>query len=400
MKILFLADVFFPDTIGGAGTVAYHLSLELTRKGHEVHILTRNADGKFPDHEQYNPSLFIHRFLIPQKASMYLILSEVNNSLSSVRKLYNEIEFDIGCVHQSMVAIGPSFSARFKNTPFVYYYHSPWHEEYLVKKGEAGGGRKGRDRLIAYLMHWIERRILLKASNVIVLSRYMRDNVLKLYDYPSDKIKIIPGGVSLDHFRLPNKNRIDVKHSINYPIDKTIFLTVRNLVPRMGLETLIETFNRSKTLRKNSILLLGGRGNLEHRLKSMVDKLGLRDTVHFLDHIPDEDLPGIYQAADYFVLPTEKLEGFGLVILEAMACGTPVLGTPVGAIPEIIGQFDKRLIFKGTNWEDIKEKMEDIIERPDLYYFDPKACRKFVQENYSWKKAASDFEEVAIRLMT
>jgi len=400
MKILMLADVFFPDTIGGAGRVAYHLSLELTRKGHEVHIVTRNVNGKFVQDQQLNPSLFIHRFLSPQKGSIYLFLSEINNSLSTVRKLYNKIEFDIGCVHQSMVAIGPSFSARFKNTPLVYYYHSPWHEEYLIKKGDAGGGRKGRDRLIAYLMHWIERRVLLKASNVIVLSRYMRDNVSALYGYPSDKIKIIPGGVSLDHFRLPDRNKIDVKQRINFPIDKTIFLTVRNLVPRMGLENLIMAFGRSEALKKTGILLIGGHGFLEDQLKALVDKLGIANNIRFLGHIPDEDLPGIYQAADYFVLPTEKLEGFGLVILEAMACGTPVLGTPVGAIPEIIGPFDKRLIFNGTNWKDIKEKMEDIIERPDLYFFDPKACRKFVEENYSWKKVADDFEEVAIRLMT
>jgi glycosyltransferase involved in cell wall biosynthesis len=400
MKILFLTDVFYPDTIGGAGRVAYHLSLELTQKGHEVHIVTRNIDGKFVQNQQLNPSLFIHRFLSPQKGSIYLLLSEINNSLSTVRKLYNEIEFDIGCVHQSMAAIGPSFSARFKNTPFVYYYHSPWHEEYLVKKREAGGGRTGKDRLIAYLMHWIEGRILLKASNVIVLSRYMRENVSELYNYPSDKINIIPGGVSLDHFRLPDKNKTDVRHSINFPIDKTIFLTVRNLVPRMGLENLIMAFGQSEPLKKTGILLIGGYGFLENQLKALVDKLGITNNILFLGHIPDEDLPGIYQAADYFVLPTEKLEGFGLVILEAMACGTPVIGTPVGAIPELISLFDERLIFKGTDWKSIKEKLEDIIENPDGYQYEPEACRKFVVDNYSWKKMADDFEKIALELVS
>jgi glycosyltransferase involved in cell wall biosynthesis len=198
MNILMLADVFYPDTIGGSGRVAYHLGLELSRKGHEVHIVTRNIDGKFIKDQKLNPSLFVHRFLSPQKESINQFLSEIKHSLSIVKRLYKKISFDIACAHQSMAAIGPSFLRRFKNTPFVYYYHSPWHEEYLVKQGEASDGPNAKNRLVAYFMRRIERRILFKSSKVIVLSRYMKDNVSALHGYPSDKIKIIPGGVNLD----------------------------------------------------------------------------------------------------------------------------------------------------------------------------------------------------------
>jgi len=399
MNILMLADVFYPDTIGGAGKVIYHLCLELTRKGHEVHIVTRNVDGKFSEYEQYNPSLFIHRFLSSQNDSINLFLSEIRHSSTTVKRLYHEMEFDIGCVHQSMVAIGPSFSCRFKNTPFLYYYHSPWYEEYLVKKRDPNGRIKKRDRLIAYLMRRMERRILIKASKVIVLSRFMRNNVSELYGYPSDKIKIIPGGVTLNHFRLPDRNKTDVKKRIDFPLDKIIFLTVRNLVPRMGLENLIKAFTKSEILKEKGLLYIGGRGLLENRLKAMVEDLNLTKSISFLGHVQDEDLPGIYQASDFFILPTEKLEGFGLVILEAMACGTPVLGTPVGAIPEVIGPFNERLIFKGTDWKSIKEKLEDVIENPDRYKYEPEACRSFVEKNFSWRKVADAFEKEAIKLI-
>ncbi|MBW1862534.1 MAG: glycosyltransferase, partial [Deltaproteobacteria bacterium] len=80
MKILMLADVFFPDTIGGAGRVIYHLGLELSEKGHEVHIITRNTDGKLPSHQQLNTNLFVHRFFSPQKTSLGLFFSEIKNS--------------------------------------------------------------------------------------------------------------------------------------------------------------------------------------------------------------------------------------------------------------------------------------------------------------------------------
>ena len=196
----------------------------------------------------------------------------------------------------------------------------------------------------------------------------------------------------------PDEGREEAKQSLSLPRNKTIFLTVRNLVPRMGLENLIRAFHQSNILKQKAILLIGGRGPLEDHLKATVERFNLNKTVQFLGRIPENELPSIYQAADFFVLPTEKLEGFGLVIAESMASGTPVLGTPVGAIPEVIGQFDKRLIFDGTGSSDIQKKLEEVIEQPDRYNFSREKCRRFIEENYSWKKVADDFEKVAMGL--
>ncbi|MDB9823131.1 glycosyltransferase family 4 protein [Deltaproteobacteria bacterium] len=399
MKILMLTDVFFPDTIGGAGRVAHYLCFVLSKKGHEVHIITRNENGELPYYEKFNNNFFIHRFFLPQKESLSLLLKEVKSSYSLTRRLSREIAFDAICVHQSMVAIGPLLSGCLKGIPVIYYFHSPWHEEYLIKKRTEDGKLGIRDRVISFIMKKSEKKILRNSERIIVLSDYMGKKISQLHGYPQESIRIIPGGVDLDHFRLPLGGKTIAKQDLALPQDKTIFLTVRNLVPRMGLESLIEAFDRSAMLQKNGFLLIGGRGSLEDRLKKMVDSYNLKQSVRFLGYIPDVDLPGIYQSADFFVLPTKKLEGFGLVILEAMACGTPVLGTPVGAIPEVIGLFDERLIFEGTSWKDIKEKMENVIENPDRYQYQPGACRKFVEENFSWRKVADEFEKEAMKLL-
>ncbi len=400
MKILMLADVFFPDTVGGAGKVVYYLALELGRKGHEIHIITRNDDGKWPSHQELAPNLSVHRFFSPSKESLGLFLREVRNSQLLAKKLAPEIKSDLICTHQSLVAMGPLLSRPLREIPLIHYFHSPWHEEFLVKK-EGESGKAGiKNKAVARLMRYTERRILLRASRIIVLSDYMLRKGRETHNCPEDKLVKIPGGVDLDQYHLPVGGKGAAKQAAKLPMDKTVFLTVRNLVPRMGLETLIESFGHSRLLREKALLLIVGRGFLEDRLKAEVESSKLQDSVHFLGYVPDEDLSQLYQASDFFVLPTRELEGFGLVILEAMASGTPVLGTPVGGIPELIGLFDKRLLFEGTNWPDLRHKLEEVVERPERFRFDPQACRAFVEDNFSWKRAADAFEQEAERCIT
>ncbi|MFH1123532.1 MAG: glycosyltransferase, partial [Pseudomonadota bacterium] len=157
--------------------------------------------------------------------------------------------------------------------------------------------------------------------------------------------------------------------------------------------------NRSEILRQRGYLLIGGEGPLKERLLSMVQDYNLMPCLRLLGHIPEQDLPRLYQAADFFVLPTRHLEGFGLVILEALASGTPVLGTPVGAIPEVIGPFNESLLFKSAQWQDMMEKMEDVIQRPEKYDIPPKACRSFAEENFSWQRMSLAFEREALRII-
>jgi glycosyltransferase involved in cell wall biosynthesis len=393
MKILMLTDVFYPDTIGGAGRVAYHLALKLGEKGHQIHISTRNDNGKSPSHEELAPNLFVHRFFSPSKESLGLFLMEIKNSRQLAKKLAQKVKFDLLCTHQSLVAMGPLLTRHFRQIPLIHYFHSPWHEEFLVKKQEDRAKTGKRNKTIAFLMRRIEKHILFRAASVIVLSEYMRDRALEIHNYTEDWVVKIPGGVDLDRYHLPTAGKASAKDAAHLPTNKTIFLTVRNLVPRMGLETLIESFSQSSILREKGLLLIGGRGFLEDRLKSQVESANLQDAVRFLGHVPEEDLSLFYQASDLFILPTKEL----VVILEAMASGTPVLGTPVGGIPEVIGLFDKRLIFDGTGWQDMKRKLEEVIEKPDSFRFAPQDCRAFVERNFSWKKMADAFEQEAKR---
>jgi glycosyltransferase involved in cell wall biosynthesis len=399
MKILMLADVFFPDTVGGAGRVAYHLSRQLSEKGHEVHVLTRNPNGNLPSHEKSGTNLSLHRFDLPVKEGVNIFLKEIKNARTEALRTYHGTQFALVCAHQGLVTFGPLLSSSFGRIPFVYFFHSLWHEEYLIKKQGTNEKTKWPLSVVAFFMRKMEKRVLSRAKKIFVLSRYSVQQISGIHHLPPEKVVIIPAGVELDRFRLPENGKNPIREELDINLDKTVFFTVRNLVPRMGIENLLETFKQSDILREKSALLIGGEGFLKESLQDMVRNYGLGGSVKFLGRIPEEDLPRRYQAADFFVLPTRELEGFGLVILEAMACGTPVLATPVGAIPETVGLFDKNLLFEGIRSEDMKTKLEDAINRPEKYRFDPRVCRKFVEERYSWEKMADAFEREVTKLI-
>ena len=129
----------------------------------------------------------------------------------------------------------------------------------------------------------------------------------------------------------------------------------------MGLDNLLGAMAVLKVRRPSALLLIGGAGSLRGALEAQSQALGLSEHVKFLGFVPDAELPRYYQAADVFVLPTRELEGFGLVTVEALACGTPVLGTPVGATPEILRALCPTLVFRGPTAALMAEDLEHFL---------------------------------------
>ncbi len=132
----------------------------------------------------------------------------------------------------------------------------------------------------------------------------------------------------------------------------------------MGIDHLIKAaaWLKSETGGKVGFkVMIGGDGPLRESLKRSVQDSGMEDTIHFLGRIPDEELPLYYQASDCFVLPTRALECFGLIILESFACGTPVIATPIGSIPEVLGPFSKRSLTDGVDPKSIGKAMMKFL---------------------------------------
>jgi glycosyltransferase involved in cell wall biosynthesis len=210
-------------------------------------------------------------------------------------------------------------------------------------------------------------------------------------------VTVIPGGVDLERFK-PFSEKDSIRARIGLPEDKFTLFTVRNLVPRMGLENLISAFEIVQNGRSDLLLVIGGEGPLEKALKEQARKCGVEDFVRFAGYIPDEDLPSYYQMADLFILPTTELEGFGLVTVEALASGLPVLGTPVGGTREILTKLGTDYLFDDSTPQSIASGILKALNgwatNQAVYKDVSQTCRKVVEQHYSWDNHVSKLEDL------
>jgi glycosyltransferase involved in cell wall biosynthesis len=135
------------------------------------------------------------------------------------------------------------------------------------------------------------------------------------------------------------------------------------------------------------LTLIGGTGPLNGELEQRIHDNGLADHVRLLGFIPDQQLSLAYAAADYSIVPTKGLEGFGLVTIESMAAGTPSIVTPIGSLPEIVTPFCRNLLLSGSGVNDIAEGLNQII-CGKLNVPDADHCKRFVRESFDWSVIA------------
>jgi len=231
----------------------------------------------------------------------------------------------------------------------------------------------------------------------MVLSEYTREKLESIYRMPTSKVCVIPGGVDLERFR-PSTNKARIRTRLDLPEEKYILFTVRNLVPRMGLENLISAFKIVLSKHSDLYLVIGGQGPLGPSLKEQAKRHGIDSYVRSVGFIPDEELPCYYQMADLFILPTRELEGFGLVTVEALASGLPVLGTPVGGTTEILAKLGPDYLFNDLTTESIAAGILKALDgwgkNPSAYKTISKTCRQVAKKHYSWENHVSKLEEL------
>lgn len=385
MNILLVTDNLLPDVPGGSGRVVAEWSKGLAKKGHSIYILTRQANKDLPLKEDLG-GIKVCRYKTNSRNDLTFFSSSIRNTSLVFNKI--GIPFDLINFHQSLSAIGVITSNRVKKIPKIYTFYSPWHKEYETRpKNKLNRLLVRVNSLIRFL---IERFCIRKCEKIVVLSEFSRRQLMDYHHISDSRINIIPGGVDIERFK-PATDKGEIRKKIGIPEDRFILFTVRNLVPRMGLENLIKAVSMLED--RDVTLVIGGKGPLERKLRKLTRELGLEERVYFTGFIDEKKLPLYYQVADLFVLPSLYLEGFGLVTLEALSSGLPVLGTPVGGTKEILGRFDSSLLFRDVSPESMADLISRYIRYPGLNELS-KRCREFVVRNYSWDNAVTELDKL------
>ena len=242
-----------------------------------------------------------------------------------------------------------------------YGVHSP-----LVAELEHGvtGQPTWRHRM-AWRAAWHLEASVLRVSDVVHCdSDYTRRFMQS--EHPrrlNGKAIVLPGWVDVERFRAAPVSRDELRGQLGWPWEPgvTTFFALRRLVPRMGLDTLLDAAARVAARGRKFRVVVGGEGVERSRLEALALARGIADRVAFVGRIPESRLSASYGAADCFVLPTRALECFGLIVLEAYACGVPVIGVPVGSIPEVMGPQFSEWVTDDNSAPALAERMEDFL---------------------------------------
>jgi glycosyltransferase involved in cell wall biosynthesis len=267
--------------------------------------------------------------------------------------------------------------------PITYTFHGPWG---LESQGE------GSSQLNVLVKRWIEQLVYRRCNRFIVLSKAFGAILHQQYGIPWEKIHIIPGGVDTTYFR-PNLSRQEARAQLDWPLDRRILFTPRRLVHRMGLDKLLTALIQVKAQVPDVWLAIAGKGPLRNDLERQVQQLGLESHVRFLGFLPDEQLPIAYQAADLTVVPSQSLEGFGLILLESLACGTPALCTPVGGMPEVLDPFCPDLVTQTPEEASIGERLIELLSGR-IALPSRTACYEYASTHFDWKIIAQKVRQV------
>jgi glycosyltransferase involved in cell wall biosynthesis len=240
----------------------------------------------------------------------------------------------------------------------------------------------------------VGKQNLATADKIVAISGATRDYVLRLGAKPR-KITVIYNGVDLTRFRIIPGKREQMRRKLGIPQDAKVVLTVRRLVYKNGIDTLLECAKAAVKKNPKIIFLAVGKGPDLESVHLQVAQLGISANFRLAGFVSDAELPFYYDLADLFVLPSKSGEGLPLVAMEAMACGLPVVATNVGGIKEILPQKYGKLV--PPNQPELLA--EAVLEFAALDFSSRKSeLRAIVEKQFSWdvnvERLAELYEEL------
>jgi len=352
--VLMLGKGWFPDELGGLDRYFREL---LEHQPEALGVVIGPASG----HPDRVVAVSRHDAPLPRRLLAFS---------AAARRASRDV--DIVDAHFALYALPALLSRRLRALPAVVHFQGPWADETVV---QGDGSVLGR-----FLRRIVERTVYRRAARVVVLSSAFRRVLIERYRVSPWRVRVEPPGVDLQRFSPGDHERA----RLGLGASKFIAVCVRRLVPRMGVDVLIDAWAQALwQLPAHAQLLVAGDGPLRDELEARIVRNGLKGSVRLLGRVDDDALVELYRAADIGIVPTRSVEGFGLVVIEAAACGTPTIVTRVGGLPEAVAELDPSLAVPAGDAAALAARIARAGRVGGL----PSrgATRRFA-EGYSWNK--------------
>ena len=367
-----LATLGGKDT-GGMNVYVHQLTRTLGKLGVRVDVFTRSQDEHVPHvlHDLGYHNRVVHIPAGPEvplpKAELERYIPKFVQGIKSFAESKN-IHYDLIHSHYWMSGLAAIELSQTWNIPFLHMFHTL----VLMKNriAQTPQEMEGEYRILG------EKKVISKANRIIAATLAEKSQLEFLYKAPSSKISVIPPGVDTRHFYPIPKD--EAKEVVGVPEDSHTILFVGRIEPLKGIDKLIQAIaiiQKNGELRccPHNLVIIGGEPNAKSeemnaemaRLQDMVEDLGIENFVIFLGKQDQQLLPYYYSASEIVVMPSHY-ESFGMVALEAMACGTPVVASQVGGLAFLVRDGETGFVVPGNDVQMLAKRIVELIKDKDL----------------------------------
>jgi len=357
MRLIRVTHIFYPESLNN---FLYELSLKQSSIGYKINVITWSRQGTFKK-EVFNENFIVYRlkginFKLNGIVTEYPFLPSMNRYI--LRLNPDIIDAHSHLFLTTYMAIKLS---KKQKIPSIVTVHG-----FAVERGPVVNSAQK-----IYLFS-LARQIFVDATRIICLTRYDAHKIMKYYGIKKEKIRIIPNPVDINLFKPANKRP-----------EAPVFIWVGRFVPEKGLQYLIGAMREVVKIYRDTKLILVGDGPLLPYIKNLVKNYNLESNVVFTGFIEHNRIPEILSKAYAFIFPSLS-EGMPVAVLEAMACGLPVIASDLPGIREIIRNGYNGILVPSKSTFALKEAMIRLISNEQLAKKMGERARKHIEKRHSW----------------
>lgn len=405
--VLMLAWEYPPLVVGGLARHVGNLAETLVKMGWEVHVITR-WDDAILSHASARPDVeggvIIHRVEVMRPHGVDFLDWVLQLNLAMIDKaralLSTGLRINLLHAHDWLVHRVAKALKDLTGTILISTIHATEH-------GRNGGIYTDLQRRI----HHAEWSLTYESAHVIVCSQSMQDEVIGLFSLPTDKVTAIPNGVTVEPTDATDATDAadqvgkagnllaadgagqDLLPAPAGPLSQPTVLFVGRLVREKGVHVLLNAATHIRAAVPNVRFVLIGRGPMEESLRTQAERLGLTDIVQFLGFVSDAERDTWLRTADVCVFPS-LYEPFGIVALEAMAAGTPVVVSDVGGLREIVCHEETGLTTFVGHTDSLAQQTIRLLQDRDLATHLAERAQAAIRDRFSWESVAARTVEV------